>query len=105
MKLLVVSLIFVSVYCHGQEQYADASLAIGNREGTLSLSYFYNWQIGKKKKFEIGLAGRFTAYLGSTQYYITAPAELTSGDTGATGNFFRKYSCEHRHLPGKESSD
>lgn len=82
MKLLALSLIFVSVYSHGQDQYADASLAMGNREGTLSLSYFYNWQMGKKKKFEIGLGGRFTAYLGSTQYYITAPAELTSGDTG-----------------------
>lgn len=82
MKLLMVPLIFVSVYSNAQEQYADASLAIGNREGTLALSYFYNWQLGKNKKFEIGLAGRFTAYLGSTQYYITAPAELTSGDTG-----------------------
>jgi hypothetical protein len=82
MKLLVVVLIFVSVYSYGQEQYADASLAIGNREGTFALSYFYNWQLGKKKKFRIGLAGRFTAYLGGTQYYITAPAELTSGDTG-----------------------
>jgi len=81
MKLLAL-LILVSVYSHAQEQYAEASLAIGNREGTFSLSYFYNWQVGKKKKFGIGLAGRFTGYLGNTQYYITAPAELTSGDTG-----------------------
>jgi len=51
-------------------------------QGAFSLHYSHLWKIGKPGKLAIGLGGRITSYLGANQYYITAPAELTSGSTG-----------------------
>jgi long-subunit fatty acid transport protein len=61
---------------------ADASFMVGGGEQGFSLAYNYQWQLGKKKKFEIGTGLHFTAYGGKDKYYITAPAKLTSGKTG-----------------------
>ncbi|MBI3482970.1 MAG: hypothetical protein HY015_08365 [Bacteroidetes bacterium] len=36
----------------------------------------------REANFFIGIGGRFTSYLGANQYYITAPAQLTSESTG-----------------------
>lgn len=81
--LAFVVFLVTSFFCKGQAlNHAEAGIAVGKREGTLTLGYFHTWQPGKKKRFEIGLAGRFTSYFGSTQYHITAPAKLTSGETG-----------------------
>lgn len=84
MRYFIIPLLFIiPLFCTGQAvNHAEASLAVGKREGTITGAYFHTWQLGKKKRFEVGLAGRFTSYLGSTQYYITAPAKLTSGETG-----------------------
>lgn len=76
-----------TTFCIAQEnsnvsKYADATLAVGDMEGTLSLSYYRSWMLGAKRKFEIGLGGRFTTYIARNQYYVTAPARLTSGSTG-----------------------
>lgn len=65
-----------------QLQYGDATLAVGNSQGTLSVLYGYDWELGSKKKFMVGLGGRFTSYFGRNQYYRTAPAKLTSGSSG-----------------------
>ncbi len=62
----------------------DFTGAVGKNEGSLSMMYTHGWRFGKNKKFEFALAGRFTSYLGKNKYYITAPAELTSGSTGPT---------------------
>jgi hypothetical protein len=62
-------------------QTADLGFSIGNEFG-ISSSYFYNWQLGKNKKFEIGLGARYSGLFGKDLHYITAPAKLTSGKTG-----------------------
>jgi hypothetical protein len=62
-------------------QTADLGFSIGNEFG-ISSSYFYNWQLGKNKKFEIGLGARYSGLFGKDLQYITAPAKLTSGKTG-----------------------
>ncbi len=61
--------------------YSDATIGIGSNQGALSLSYGYDWRLGKRQKFGLGVGGRFTTYLGQNQYYETAPAKLTSGST------------------------
>jgi hypothetical protein len=66
----------------GNYKFMDANLAIGDSEGSLAFSLNYDKGVGKRKKIIIGLAGRLTSYLGKNQYYVTAPAELTSGSTG-----------------------
>jgi hypothetical protein len=62
--------------------YGNVSVALGASQGSFSLDYFHNWKFGKKQKLEIGFGGRFTSYFGSSQYYETAPARLTTGSTG-----------------------
>jgi len=56
--------------------------AIGSSQGSIALDYFHNWKLGKKRKLEVGVGARFTSYFGSSQYYETAPAKLTTGSSG-----------------------
>ncbi len=65
-----------------REHVANVDLAIGTAQGTLVGSYYHNWFIGKNKRIFVGVGGRFTGYLGRNQYYVTAPAKLTSNGTG-----------------------
>jgi hypothetical protein len=65
-----------------QVKEVHLTVAGGNSQGTVSLLAGYDWESGAKKKFAIGLGARFTSYFGSNQYYLTAPAELTTGSTG-----------------------
>ncbi len=60
----------------------DGTFSFGKYQGALALHYSHLWKIGKSRKLAIGLGGRITSYLGANQYYITAPANLTSGSTG-----------------------
>ena len=62
-------------------QTAHLSIAAGNGF-SVAPSYFYNWQLGKKRKIEIGLGARLTSYFAGDKDYLTAPAKLTSGKTG-----------------------
>ncbi len=64
------------------ENSADFSLAAGSSQGTVSAALVHNWLLGKNKRIIVGLGGRFTGYVGRNQYYVTAPATLTSGGTG-----------------------
>jgi hypothetical protein len=85
MKSILIALsffLFVSHSAFAQRQQVDFSASIGGSQGSGSLGYIYNWQLGKKKKFEIGAGARFTSYFASNKYFITAPAKLTSGGTG-----------------------
>ncbi|MCI0752014.1 MAG: hypothetical protein L0Y35_09260 [Flammeovirgaceae bacterium] len=70
-------------------RFVDLDLAVGDAEGSLALSYNYDWGLGKNKKMVVGLGARFTSYFGKNQYYVTAPAKLTSGSTGP-GVFFKE---------------
>ena len=71
-----------SIEVVSQNTELSASAAVGNTEGSFSFLYGKDWELGKSKKFAMGVGGRFTSYLGANQYYITAPAKLTSGSTG-----------------------
>lgn len=61
--------------------WADAAVGVAKYQGALSLSYVHLWQVGAKQKLSLGVGVRFTSYLAANQYYITAPASLTSGST------------------------
>src|SRR5258706_1790115 len=63
------------------KNYADATFGIASHQGAMSLSYVHVWKFGAHQKFGVGIGGRFTSYLASDQYYITAPSQLTSGST------------------------
>ena len=65
-----------------KEQAAAFSLAFGSNQFTTSLNYQYLWNIGKKKQWQIGTGARLTNNFGNKNFYITAPAKLTSGKTG-----------------------
>jgi hypothetical protein len=67
----------------------DLGFGVASSQGTLSAAYVYDWNLGKRKKFIIGIGGRMTAYVGANQYYSTAPADITSGSTGP-GVFFKE---------------
>jgi hypothetical protein len=73
----------------GTSKFADLNLGIGDNEASLSVSFNYDKGLGKSRKVVLGLGARFTSYLGKNQYYITAPAKLTSGSTGP-GVLFKK---------------
>ncbi len=63
-------------------QFIDLSGAVGSSQGTVAASYVYNWRLGQKKKFEIGIGGRWTTYFGTKKDFLTAgPAKLTRSFT------------------------
>ena len=61
--------------------YADFTGAIGSNQGSVSVDYFHLWKLGKSKKLEVGVGGRFTSYFGSAQYYSSAPAGLAADES------------------------
>lgn len=69
----------------GQESqtvnYTDFTGAIGSNQGSVSIDYFHLWRLGKSRKIEVGLGGRFTSYFGSSQYYASAPASLAADES------------------------
>lgn len=57
----------------------DLTMGIATDQFNFSGAYVHNWKLGSKRKFEVGLGGRFTGCFGSNQYYSTAPAGLATG--------------------------
>ncbi len=84
MKKVVLIGILIGFFVEGytQVQEVNVTSALGNTQGSFSILFQRDWQLWKKKKFAVGVGGRFTSYFGANQYYITAPAKLTSGSTG-----------------------
>jgi len=81
--LILCSLLTVSA--SGQQSVTNMinlDGGVASRRGSLSLSFLHNWRLGENKRFGIGLGARFNSFFGSDLYYITAPAKLTSGETG-----------------------
>lgn len=72
----------ISIASFSQLWETNFTGAIGKSEGSISAMVGNDWELWKSKKFAIGIGGRVTSYFGTKQYYITAPAELTSGSTG-----------------------
>lgn len=64
------------------DNFAEFTAGFGSSQVTGALAYTYNWKVGKRKKFELGLGARLTSYFGRNLYFTTAPAKLTSGKTG-----------------------
>jgi hypothetical protein len=59
----------------------DATLNFGKYQGALSVHYSHLWKLRKRQRISVGVGGHVTSYLGTNQYYITAPAELTTEST------------------------
>jgi hypothetical protein len=57
-------------------KFADFSATIGSSQQTLAASYVHNWRIGKKRRFELGIGLRNTAYFGVKKDFWTAPASV-----------------------------
>jgi hypothetical protein len=88
-NLLLTTILIACFYYDGSAQssgsyskLAELSGAVGDTEGSLSFSFNVDKSLGKRGKIVVGFGGRFTSYLGKNQYYVTAPAKLTSGSTG-----------------------
>lgn len=66
-----------------QNNFYDATIAFGKQQGSLALTWSHINKLGKKgRKLGVGYGLRFTSYFGTNQNYITAPARLTSRQTG-----------------------
>ena len=76
-------------YIARTSQEAGASIATNGDLSALALNATQYWGVGNRKKnFKLGLGVRLTSSFGSgNPMYITAPALLTSGQTGP-GVFF-----------------
>ena len=84
--LIFIAVVLISFESFSQSDkhfnnYADATFGIARYQGALSLAYVYSWKFGARQKLGVGIGGRFTSYLAANQYYITAPAQLTSEST------------------------
>lgn len=73
---------FQAIAQPSRQKSVDFDLAIGKSQGNTSIAFLYDWHLGKNKKLVLGVGGRVNAYLARNQYYVTAPAKLTSGKTG-----------------------
>ncbi|MEQ1798539.1 MAG: hypothetical protein ABL872_11350, partial [Lacibacter sp.] len=60
----------------------DLSGSVGKSQGTGAISFIQFRGVGKKKNFEIGAGIRVTSYFAESNYFISAPARITSGRKG-----------------------
>lgn len=70
----------------------DLALAAGNNQFSGALSWVHFHGIGKNKKFKVGYGIRLTSYYGKNQNYLTAPAILTTKQTGPQVLFSETFS-------------
>jgi hypothetical protein len=86
---LVFSLLAIAYTTNAQKVKSDASIAVAfsDKQVSTALQYQYLWLVGKKKKFGIGTGVRLTNSFGNNNFFITAPAKLTTGKSGP-GVFF-----------------
>ena len=69
----------------------DFALATSGNQFSGALSWVKLHSITKKKRFKVGYGLRFTAQGGKNLYYVTAPAILTSKQTGPQVLFSKIY--------------
>ncbi len=85
----IIILVFISRAVSAQEinelprtnRFVDFTATIGASQQTLAASYVHNWRLGKKRKFELGLGLRNTAYFGVKKDFWTAPADVARGSS------------------------
>jgi hypothetical protein len=86
-SILLVILVSHCAYAQDTKQlprtsrFADFTATIGASQQTLAASYVHNWRIGPKRKFELGLGLRNTAYFGVKKDFWTAPADVARGSS------------------------
>ncbi|HQQ98868.1 MAG TPA: hypothetical protein PLX35_16465 [Cyclobacteriaceae bacterium] len=82
-SIITTALVLFGLTCFAQQpfNYIDATAGVAKYQGAFSLAFVHNWPLGTSRKFEVGVGGRFTSYVAANQYYVTAPAELTSEST------------------------
>ena len=69
----------------------DLALSTNGNQSAGALSWTHFHALTKKKRFKVGYGIRFTAQSGKDLYYVTAPAELTSKQTGPQVLFSKIY--------------
>ena len=58
------------------------SVGAGSYRGSASIAYDRTWRLGsKKQRLGLGVGARFTSFVGTDLYYVTAPAKLTTEST------------------------
>lgn len=87
MKKLSIFLFFIisSAQMYAQKLPDVTSIDVAAAFGSgfsPALSYSKLWGVGKNGKFKIGTGVRYTGYFAGKTNTITAPAKLTSGETG-----------------------
>jgi hypothetical protein len=100
--LLLILSILLNVLAIAQEPVAekkgykfnnnfDLAIAGSGNQFSGALSWVKFHPIGKKQKFKIGYGLRFTSQAGKNLYYVTAPASITSKQTGPQVLFSKIY--------------
>lgn len=79
--LVLMTFLSINLLVAQNQRYLDVALAAGTGFSP-AVSYNQLWAVGKNGKFKLGTGLRITAFYGSNNDYITAPARLTSGQTG-----------------------
>lgn len=59
----------------------DFTLAAGSSQATVSMAGWQHWQLGKKKRLEIGVGPRISFYTGTKKDFWTAPAKIARGSS------------------------
>jgi hypothetical protein len=96
-RLLTILFLTVAVNVVAQQHFKENNLyeltgAVGKHQGSVAMSWSHLAGIGKGKKLlRIGYGIRFTSYFGKDRSFITAPARLTSRQTGPQVLFSKTY--------------
>lgn len=59
----------------------DLTLGAGSSQATVSVAGWKDWQLGKKKRLEIGVGPRLSFYTGTKKDFWTAPAKIARGSS------------------------
>jgi hypothetical protein len=78
--LTIISFALVSSVYAQKNTYLEAGAGFGSGATSFGAAFHKNWTLGKKDKLIIGTGLRFTGFAGSDNYFITAPAKLTTDD-------------------------
>lgn len=71
--------------------FYDVAVGIGNQQYSGAASWSHLHALGKRGRFKVGYGIRFTSYIGKDHDFITAPARLTSRQTGPQVLFSKTY--------------
>ncbi|OYZ43694.1 MAG: hypothetical protein B7Y19_09485, partial [Sphingobacteriales bacterium 24-40-4] len=79
--ILMISINSLKSQTSNNRNELTLSSTFGEKQAVFSIAYAYNWQVGRKKKLELGLGVRLTNFNGNKINYTTAPANLSRTNT------------------------